>query len=55
MEVSRPGTNSHMAVSERCVELVNGETMATGTVPRFNTFLGLGSIATDNARPVCCA
>jgi hypothetical protein len=37
MDASRPGTDSHEAVPERCVELVNGETMASGTVQGCNT------------------
>ena len=55
MEVSRPGSNSHTAVPERCVELVNGETMATGTDLRFDTFSRPDSIASGDARSVRCA
>jgi hypothetical protein len=53
MEMSRPGPNSHTAVPERCVELVNGETMATGTVQRYDTARRLGSSAADSASVRC--
>ena len=48
MEVSRPGTDSHEAVPERSDELVNGETMATGTVQGYDSARVFGRIG-----PLC--
>ena len=36
-------------------QLVNGETMATGTFQRYDTVRDLGFLACDRARSVACA
>ena len=49
MDGSRPGPNCHKAVPERCVELVNGETMATGTYQRYDIVRDFESVTPDGA------
>jgi hypothetical protein len=50
MDASRPGTDSHEAVPERCVELVNGETMASGTVQGYESARVFGRIGPVGAQ-----